>query len=449
MKILVLNGSPKAGYSITIHTSYYIEKCTEGHQWNYLNIQQRINKWKKDASELIDAIEESDLVIFSYPVYTLLAPYCVHQTIELMKEKGIRLDGKWATQITTSKHFYDTTAHRFIEENLLDLGAYFIDGLSADMDDLLSPIGQKEALTFFETVVFQMENNIYKRSGERWSEASIRAYESHLPVLEKDIKKKVSIVTNAAPDDEALLAMISDFRNQLRAESTVYNIREYPFKSGCIGCFSCADSGVCMIKDGFDDYLRNEIQNADSLVYAFRIKNHFTDSSLKCFDDRQFCNGHRQVTSGKPTLYLIAGDYSKEENLRTVVEARSSVGGNYLSYVITDEHETDVEIEKGAKALSYALQNDIVRSRNFYGVGGNKIFRDLIYKMRGMMKADYRFYKRNGYLDFPQKDRKTILMMKMVGLMMKMPDRKHKMKKYMNDGMIYPYRKVIDNIEGK
>ena len=449
MNILVLNGSPKAGYSITIHTSYYIEKCTEGHQWNYLNIQQRINKWKKDASELIDAIEESDLVIFSYPVYTLLAPYCVHQTIELMKEKGIRLDGKWATQITTSKHFYDTTAHRFIEENLLDLGAYFIDGLSADMDDILSPYGQKEALTFFDTVVFQMENNIYKRAGARWSEASIRAYESHLPVLEKDIKKKVSIVTNASEDDEALLAMISDFRNQLRAESTVYNIREYPFKSGCLGCFSCADSGICMIKDGFDDYLRNEIQNADSLVYAFRIKNHFTDSSLKCFDDRQFCNGHRQVTSGKPTLYLIAGDYSKEENLRTVVEARSSVGGNYLSYVITDEHETDVEIEKGAKALSYALQNDIVRSRNFYGVGGNKIFRDLIYKMRGMMKADYRFYKRNGYLDFPQKDRKTILMMKMVGLMMKMPDRKHKMKKYMNDGMIYPYRKVIDNIEGK
>ena len=449
MRILVLNGSPKAGYSITIHTSYFIEKSTSGNEWTYLDIQQRINKWRKDPSELRNAIEESELVIFSYPVYTLLAPYCVHQLIEVMKDNGIGLEGRWATQITTSKHFYDTTAHRFIEENLLDLGAYYIDGLSADMDDLLTDAGQKEALTFFDTVRFNIENNIYRKASARWKDADARPYTSHLPVLEKDMRKKVSIVTNASGDDDELLSMIADFRNQLCCDSTVYNIREYPFRSGCLGCFSCADSGVCMIKDGFDDYLRSEIQNADSLVYAFRIKNHFTDSSLKCYQDRQFCNGHRQVTAGKPTLYLIAGDYSKEENLRTVVEASSSVGGNYLSYVVTDEHDTDVEIEKGAKALSYALENDIVRSRNFYGVGGNKIFRDLIYKMRGMMKADYRFYKANGYLDFPQKDRKTILMMKMVGLMMRLPDKKHKMRKYMNDGMVYPYRKVLDSIPEK
>ena len=449
MNILVLNGSPKAGYSITIHTSYFIDRSTSGNEWTYLNIQQKINRWKKDSTELRDAVEKADLIILSYPVYTLLAPYCVHQLIEVMKDDGIVLEGKWATQITTSKHFYDTTAHRFIEENLLDLGAYFIDGLSADMDDLLSPAGQKEALTFFDTVRFHIDNNIYKRAASRWKDADVRQYSSHLPVLEKDIRKKVSIVTNASSDDETLLSMISDFRNQLRCESTVYNIREYPFKSGCLGCFSCAHTGICMIKDGFDDYLRNEIQDADSLVFAFRIRNHYADSSMKCFNDRQFCNGHRQVTSGKPTLYLIAGDYSKEENLRTVVEATSSVGGNYLSYVITDEYDTEVEIEKGAKALSYALENDVVRSRNFYGVGGNKIFRDLIYKMRGLMKADYRFYKANGYLDFPQKDRKTIMMMQMVGLMMKMPDRKHRMKRYMNDGMIYPYRKVMENIQKK
>ena len=243
--------------------------------------------------------------------------------------------------------------------------------------------------------------------------------------------------------------MIEDLQKQLRCRSVVYNIKEFPFKSGCIGCFSCAHTGKCIIKDGFDDYLRNEIQAADSLVYAFRIKNHFTDSSMKCFDDRQFCNGHRQVTAGKPTLYMVAGDYSKEENIRTMIEARSSVGGNYLSYVITDEYDTAAEIEKGAKALSNALEKGIVRSRNFYGIGGNKIFRDLIYIMRGLMKADYKFYKANGYLDFPQKEKKTILMMQMVGAMMHLPDRKHKMRKYMNDGMIYPYRKVLEQIEEK
>jgi len=47
---------------------------------------------------------------------------------------------------------------------------------------------------------------------------------------------------------------------------------------------------------------------------------------------------------------------------------------------------------------------DYQKSVNFLGLGGIKIFRDLIYGMRGVVRDDHRFYKKRGLYDFPQKD---------------------------------------------
>ncbi len=138
--------------------------------------------------------------------------------------------------------------------------------------------------------------------------------------------------------------MIADFRAALPYESRVVNLREFPFAGGCLGCFGCAVTGKCVYKDGFDDFLRTKIQTADAIVYAFTISDHYTHSSFKCYDDRQFCNGHRTVTHGTPMAYLISGDYTYEANLRMIVEGRAEVGGNYLAGVATDEGDTTSEI---------------------------------------------------------------------------------------------------------
>lgn len=82
--------------------------------------------------------------------------------------------------------------------------------------------------------------------------------------------------------------------------------------------------------------------------------------------------------------------------------------------------------------------------RNFYGVGGMKIFRDLIWLMRGLMKADHRFYKQHGFYDFPQKKKGTAFKMYLVGALMSSPKLKAKMGNKMNEGMIAPYKKAMD-----
>ena len=138
MKVCIINGSPRGEYSVTLHSCLYIQKVFPEHQFDFLNVGIKIKALERDFSEAISKLEEADFLIFSYPVYTFIAPYQLHRFIELIKEQGIDLRGKFATQISTSKHFYDMTAHQFIEDNCRDLGLHYIRGLSADMDDLLN-----------------------------------------------------------------------------------------------------------------------------------------------------------------------------------------------------------------------------------------------------------------------------------------------------------------------
>lgn len=139
MRILVLNGSPKGENSTTVQTALYLQALHPEHTFVFLPVGQRIKGYEKDFSPVRAALQEADLILFCYPVYTFIAPYQIHRLIELIKEDGVDLSGKFASQITTSKHFFDVTAHRYVEENCFDLGLKVVRGLSADMEDLLTP----------------------------------------------------------------------------------------------------------------------------------------------------------------------------------------------------------------------------------------------------------------------------------------------------------------------
>lgn len=170
-------------------------------------------------------------------------------------------------------------------------------------------------------------------------------------------------------------------------------------------------------------------------------------SRFKMYDDRQFCNGHRTVTIGMPVGYLVNGTYSIETNLQTILEARANVGQNILAGVATDEFDPDDEIDRLADSLIYALEHKNAEPQNFYGVGGMKIFRDLIYQMQGMMRADHKFFKAHGQYDFPQKNKGQIAFMYLVGAMLANQKLKKKLGGQMNEGMLMPYKKVLKELD--
>ena len=446
MNILVLNGSPKGEYSITLQTVRYLEKLNPEHSFAVLHVGRQIKSLEKDFSKALAALENAELLLFSYPVYTFIAPYQLHRFVELVKASGVDLKSKFATQITTSKHFYDVTAHRYVQDNCQDLGLKFIRGLSADMDDLLSDKGQKEAKNFFAYVCRCVMEDRYEPFPEKLPAPK------HMPVtaVNADAVEKsgdVVILTTCDESDSQLQAMIDRFCGVFPRKTRIVNLLQYPFRGGCLGCFNCAVSGKCIYTDGFDEYLRNEIQTAEAIVYAFTIKDHSMGAAFKLYDDRQFCNGHRTVTMGMPIGYLVSGDYSREFNLQMIIEGRAQVGTNFLAGVATDETDPDRQLDDLAANLGYALENSYVPPQNFYGIGGMKIFRDLIWQMQGMMKADHRFYKKHKQYDFPQKKWPTMLKMYLVGGLISNPKIKVKMGNAMNEGMIAPYKKVLDKIK--
>ncbi len=448
MNILILNGSPKGENSVTLQTMLFLMKRYPDHNYNILHVGQKIKAYERNFDEVESALKTADLIMFSYPVYTFIAPYQLHRLIEIIKEKKIDLSGKFATQFSTSKHFYDITAHRYIQDNCCDLKLKYIKGLSADMEDLLSEKGQKEADDFFKYVLFSLENNVYEKS----SVISTQPKNVTVTIPDTSASEKdgdVVILTNCEKDDTQLQSMIDRFTAVCNKKTRVINIKEYPFKGGCLGCLNCAVSGKCVYKDGFDDYLRTSIQNTQAIIVAFTIKDHSMGASFKLYDDRQFCNGHRAVTMGMPMGYLVSGNLSEEFNIQMIIEGRAQVGSNFLCGIATDEFNPHKEIDSLCKNLEYALNNKYVPPQNFYGIGGMKIFRDLIWLMQGIMKADHKFYKEHKQYDFPQKKRGTMIAMHLVGKLMSSEKIKKKAGNMMSEGMLMPYKKVLEKEESK
>lgn len=447
MKITVINGSPSGSNSITLQTVLYIEALFPDHEYTVLDPGTRIRLYEKDFSVCKETLEESDLILFAYPVYTFLVPSQLHRFIELIKENHAELSGKYATQITTSKHFYDVTAHRFIEDNCNDLGLKYIRGLSADMDDLLKKQGQKDAENFFRYVLYSVQNDLYEPARFPFEYHTVFPETKEILLPDRETKKTMvgtAVIVADCEEDSGLMKMIECFRKLLPMNSTVVNLRDFPFKGGCLGCFHCAASGKCVYTDGFDEFLRNHIQTADAIIYAFNIKDHSMGSRFKMYDDRQFCNGHRTVTMGKPIGYLVSGNLSREANLNMVLEARSEAGGNFHAGIAADEKDPLAGIRKLAMVTGYAVAHQYTQPKNFYGVGGLKIFRDLIWQMQGLMKEDHRFYKKHRFYDFPQKKAGTMLAMYAVGAMMTNKKISQKIGGKMTEGMVMPYKRVIE-----
>ena len=445
MKILVLNGSPKGSNSITLQTCLYLQKRYPDHDFTIFNVGSKIKSLEKDFSPAAEAIEQADVLLFSYPVYTFIAPSQLHRFIELLKAANLDLTGKFASQITTSKHFYDMTAHRYIQDNCQDLGLKFVRGLSADMEDLLCAKGQQQAEAFFDFLIWSVQQDAY----EPFPAPAAPFVPKMVDIPDTNGKKSgdVVIVTDCEPENTALGAMISRFQAVLPRKTRIVNIQEYPFRGGCLGCFNCAISEKCIYTDGFDNYLRQEIQTADAIVYAFTVRDHSMGARFKMYDDRQFCNGHRTVTIGMPIGYLVNGSLSNEANLRTIMEARAQVGSNFLAGIAANDTDPNGQIDQLASTLAYALEHRYVPPQNFYGIGGMKVFRDLIWLMQGMMKADHKFYKSHGQYDFPQKQWPTMLKMYLVGALLSSEKLKAKMGNAMNEGMLAPYKKVLDRVK--
>ena len=255
LNVLILNGSPAGDNSITLYTAKYIEKHFKSCKFEVMHVGQRIKQYEKDFAPCRDALERANIIVFTYPVYTFLVPAQLHRFIELMKENEVSVAGKFATQISTSKHFYDITAHRFIEENCADLGLKYVKGLSADMDDLTTKQGRKEALEFFRFVLFSRRCGICEPSPlpQTVSVKETNATPKICVSFKAETKAKKAVIVadfGDTKEDAPLKKMIERFQAALPMQSEVVNIREFPFRAAASAVFAVQLTVSAFIKTG-------------------------------------------------------------------------------------------------------------------------------------------------------------------------------------------------------
>jgi len=454
MKIAVLVGSPKGEMSITLQYARYIQKKIPGHAFSIIQIGDQIRKLEKDAAAFqaaLDEIRKADAVLWCFPVYFLLVPSQLKRFIELVFERHAEaaFAGKYATALTTSVHFYDHTAHNYIRAISEDLGMQTMPGFSADMEDLLNPVCQNGLISF----ALNFTRTIAARASVEKAFAPVHAsIPAYLPPVIPDVSKtghrRIVLLTDANEADVNLRRMTDAFVRFLPNAVDVVNINSLDLKGGCLGCCQCGDANVCVYRDDLMPLYRDKLMPADAIVYAGSIRDRYFSARWKMFFDRSFFNGHAPVMMGKQVAWIVSGALRQLPNLRQWLEAGAEMGRTHLAGIVTDEDADSARIAALLKDLGGRLLQNVEEQTpvqpTFLGVGGHKIFRDLIYDLRFVFKADYRFYAKHGMFDYPQKNIPKRLRSGLLSLLTAIPAFRPAFLRMMKSKMVEPYQKVVD-----
>lgn len=453
MQIAVVLGSPTGRDSITLQYVRYLARIRPEPTWDLVDVGHSLHRLDRDPAfvdGIVDRLAAADAIVWAFPVYTFLAPAALVRLVErLCDRRPAPLVGRWATVLTTSEHFFDHTAHTWAEEISSDLGLRVFRGFSARMEEILAEDGRRQldgwSAAFLQAVAEGAPAEVH-HPPVRWEP---RPYVPDLGDASAPTgTRRVAVITDVTDDEPNLQHMIRAFRHHCVHPVDVVQLREIGMKGACLGCLQCVWDGTCVYKDGFAEAFDTRIRAADVLVFACTLRHRYLSSTLKTYFDRNFRNGHRPVLHGKPMGWLLSGPLRQLPNLRQMLEGKNEVQGSPRLGIVTDEYDTAEEITARVAALARAADRlcaaPWIRPPTFLGVGGRKIFRDLMWSMRGIVRADHAWYARNGLYDFPQWDRGRTWFNRVMAAMMAVPWSRRWLLKNMGQLKLTAIRKVVE-----
>lgn len=456
MKIVILNASPKGNYSVTLQYSLYVLKTMpEDVSYDIINVAKNIKDIERKPELLkqnIEIIKKADCIIWSFPVYIYSVPYQLMKFLDMLEDAD-SLDifkDKYTASISSSFHFYDNIAHNYMHATCEDLGMKYIEDYSASMKDMLLEEERAKLKAFGENIVNHIKNDFAVE--KIYSQISaVPAYTPDMNAIDQVDKidtKRVVLLTDSTNKDSNLNRMTNVLKRFLAYPVVEYNLNDLDIKGGCLSCMRCAFIGKCVYNDGFPEFHMNKVMSADVLITAMTLKGRYFSPVWKLFYDRSFYNGHRSTFQGKHTANIVSGSMSDYKDLREILLAVGEIGKQNLIGIVTDEYQDSGYITKLLKSLSdkivWAVDNNVQKPFTFRGVGGSKIFRDLIYSMKGIMLGDHKFFKKNKLYDFPNKDWKNRI--EQIILKTVLTNRRFRIEalKRMDEELIKPYKKFLD-----
>lgn len=411
MKIAVIQGSPRGVQSNTRLLTEDVRARFPEHEFVEIQPGTHLKIMEKDPEAFgaaVAAIERAEAVLWSFPVYVLLVPSQLKRFVELIHERGAAkaFQGKYATTITTSANFYDHTAHNYMRGVSEDLGMAYVEGFSSSFWDLGQEAPRENLIGFSREFFYQ--------AGRRLPQA--RAFEPAIgqrfvyspPDVEEAPKTgegRILVLHDARSPAENVARMVEVFRRFSRRPVETVSLYDIDMKGGCLGCGHCMSEGVCAYKDGYQEFFREKVLTASAYIHAGAIRDRYLSARYKMFLDRSFSGGHRPTTMGKCIGYLISGPLRRLPNLRQILEAQEQVGRMQLVDIVTDEDQSDTGLTERIRLFTEVFERRMQgawhRPQTFLGVGGHKLFRDMVYRLRAIMVEDDKFYRAHGLYDFP------------------------------------------------
>lgn len=461
MKITVLNGSPKGDLSVTLQYVTFIQKKFPHHEWKVFNIGSQIKKIEKDEKtfqEIMDEVGSSEGVLWAFPLYYLLVPSQYKRFIELLWEREAAdvFKNKYAVVLSTSIHFFDHTAHNYLNAICDDLDMKFLGSFSAGMYDLLSE-KRRERLTLFASEFFEGIQNRVPTS-KRFSPVLYRKFNFVPSPAGEKINtqgEKVLILTDLKDPQTNLGKMIERFKNSFMDEVKVINLHHVDIKGGCLGCIQCGYDYHCAYgdQDEYVQFYKDQVKSADIIIFTGTIQDRYLSSRWKMFFDRSFFHTHTPSLIGKQVGIILSGPLRQIPNLRQILEAYTEWQQANLVDIVTDEEEEskelDARLQHLAEQVIHLAEMSYIKPKTFLSVGGMKIFRDDVWgKLRFPFQADHQFYKKHHLYDFPQRDYKARMINALLILLTKIPAMRKKIyRKKMKEEMVKPFQKVLEKMK--
>lgn len=453
MKITVLNGSPKGMKSVTMQYVKYLENRYKEHSFTYFSVAHRIRAIEKNPEELREitgGIRYSDMVLWAFPLYYMLCCSQYKRFIEIVygTEHGEAFRGIPAAALTTSINFYDHTALNYIRGICDDMGMPFCGSFSAEMSDLFKEEERKRLRLFFKTASERVSSRDFlARINHFPDQVDLEYFPDCSSEPSAEVEGKWLLITDLKNAGSNLKGMVKKFIHQTGNRAELIDLAEMDFKP-CTGCCRCGMDNRCMFgEDEFVTMHRDKFRKADVIVFAGEIHDRYLSSTLKRFFDRSFYMGHVPSIKGKQVGFLISGGFRSLGNVQEILESWVELQRCALVDTVTDEQENSAEIDRAVSSMVLNLERGrktgYIPPNTFRRAGGAKLFRDAVWgSLRPVFQADHRYYRKNGYYDFPQKRVLKRVTNTFFYHVLRFPLARKQFLKSMPDAMIKRFRKV-------
>lgn len=410
MKIVVLNGSPKGEYSLSLQYVRYMEKMVEDVEFECHHVGKAIKKLERQKDAFLQVVEQvaaADAVIWLFGVYIEMVPYQLKRFIELIyenKAEGAFRD-KYSVSLSTSIRWLDHCAHNYMQAVSDDLEMNFAGFFSAHTNDLFEPLERERLLNFADSFYDSIAGRAPYLKRYKSLESSDFIYRPG------NVKEKVStggkdilVLSDYSIDSDNLRGMVERFKSSYYEEVEEIDIASLDIKGGCISCFRCTYDNSCIYegRDSFNKILERVVK-ADILIFAGAVRDRFFSARWKLFMDRSFVKGHVPIFKGKQMALIVAGPMRELSTLRDPFEQAMDWQRANLVDFISDDCKNSELINNLIANLAIIMikysDNNYIKSPTFNHVALSKLARDeLRVNMGVIMKADNRYYRKNGLM---------------------------------------------------